>query len=537
MVNSQKMDKERDKMMDRIVNLALEIIYLMTEEDYVIVKKTSCENLTPSSNSPLSGGCNMSKMEPSSLSLKTKRNTKILEITKKIIELLTGEVPIRCQDATVYFSMEEWEYLEGHKDLYKDIILEDHLTRTSPDGSSNRNTPEKCPCPLYSRYSSEEHPQDDQFDDLIAIKVEVKEEVEDELYVMGDDSCREEIPPEICTDGPNKSSNWGRNLDISSEGVLEDDDPKYGSSDDEETTAESFKENSGITLNLHPVFPSADTFSDPSAHGWCFPGNSPIDTHHKIGETFPCSEGRECFTQREDLMLYQGEDQGEKPYSCCKCGKSFTEKKNLISHRRSHTGDKEFFCVECGKCFAQRARLFVHQRTHTGAKPYSCSECGKCFIHRVRLRSHERTHTGMKPFFCSECGKCFAERSNLNAHQSCHAGVKPYSCSVCGKSFHQRRYLISHERTHTGEKPFPCTECGRCFADRSTLARHQRTHSGEKPFPCSVCGKRFTQKSNLLTHEKVHTGEKPYSCSGCGKCFSRKSYLISHEKTHRGAKP
>ncbi|KAM4031990.1 uncharacterized protein ACNLHF_019392 [Anomaloglossus baeobatrachus] len=153
------MDMDRDKMAERILRLTLEILFRLTGEDYTVVKKTSSERCqAPVSEgwgrplSPITG-------PPPHLPIHEDINDqKILELTYKMIELLTGEVPIRCQDVTVYFSMEQWEYLEGHKDLYKDVMMEVPQPLTSPVLSSKRTTPERCPRPLLPQDCNQEDP-------------------------------------------------------------------------------------------------------------------------------------------------------------------------------------------------------------------------------------------------------------------------------------------------------------------------------------------------------------------------------------------
>ncbi|XP_073538325.1 gastrula zinc finger protein XlCGF66.1-like [Phyllobates terribilis] len=153
------MDNDKDEMAERILHLTLEILYRLTGEDYTVVKKTSSERC----QAPVSEGWGrplspITGPPPHPLIHEDINDQKILELAYKMIELLTGEVPIRCQDVAVYFSMEEREYLEGHKDLYKDVIMEVPQPLTSPVLSSKRTTPERCPHPLLPPYCKQENP-------------------------------------------------------------------------------------------------------------------------------------------------------------------------------------------------------------------------------------------------------------------------------------------------------------------------------------------------------------------------------------------
>ncbi|PIO25392.1 hypothetical protein AB205_0203820, partial [Aquarana catesbeiana] len=122
---------------------------------------------------------------------------KILEVTKKMMELLTGEVSRAGNSGTL--SMEDLASLKGHNSLYKDVMMENQPPLTSSDGSSNGNPPERCPCSLYSWDSTQEghtiphHHQVGNLGDYnIIVKKEYKEE-DEEYGVMKEFSRHKDL--------------------------------------------------------------------------------------------------------------------------------------------------------------------------------------------------------------------------------------------------------------------------------------------------------------------------------------------------------
>ncbi|XP_073511648.1 uncharacterized protein [Phyllobates terribilis] len=527
------MHMDRDKMVERMLHLTLEILFQLTGEDYTVVKKTSSERC----QDPVSEGWErplspVTGPPPHPWIHEDINDLKILELTYKMIELLTGEVPIRCQDVAVYFSMEEWGYLEGHKDVYKDIMMEVPQPLTSPVLSSKRTTPERCPhlhtlLPQDCKQEVSIVPPVHQGKDLIHIGTT-------ETYVRGDERCKEEIPtydyPDDCT--------------MRSEGHLTS---SFFKSDDLEIPQDIIEMNA-ITPDIPSSLHSKNQPSDPlkqilsadslltTKENQSHKTSIKRQTALKAKKPFSRSEYGNSFTLKNSILKPQKIHTAENIFSCSKCGKYFNQISDFVRHQRTHTPEKPFPCSECGKCFNRKSDVVIHQRTHTGEKPFSCSECGKYFTQKSNFVKHQRTHTGEKPFSCSECGKCFILKWNLVIHQRTHTGEKPFPCSECGKCFNQKSVFVRHQRTHTGEKPFPCPECGKCFNRKVYLDSHQRTHTGEKPFSCSQCGKCFNWKGHLVRHQNSHTGEKPFLCSECGKCFAQKSHLNTHQRTHRGEK-
>ncbi|XP_073540333.1 uncharacterized protein [Phyllobates terribilis] len=562
-----RMDKQKNMLPVSIVNLTLEILYLLTGEHYTVVKKTPGECVIPSSH-PQVLDCSRTQspiIEP--LPRSQINGQKILDLANKMIELLTGE---------------EWEYIGEHKDLYRNILMMDHQPRTSFDGSSKNNAPDSCTSPLYSQDCPEENhsiPQEQEEDgaeseDLLDIKVEVIDEEEEDMNMMADQQqyrSSKRNPKEKCQSPLYSQDDSEENNFVSQEHQGEDlidikvevvdehgmyvmdnhqckdeeipldlsqgchnSDGRPLLSPDceiEDNIPQNFSYEDPLLLNMHY---RSDLFSDPlypkepSEKSHVFTQN----TDQRVFKIFPCSECGRRFAKKANLFRHRRSH--TRPFFCADCGKSFTFKFRLIEHQRFHTGEKPFACSECGKCFMHRENLFKHQKIHNGERPFSCAECSKSFSQKSYLIEHLKFHMGEKPYSCSECGKPFSKKSVLVKHLRIHAEKKPLLCLECGKCFTKKSMLVKHQRIHTGRNPYICSECGKCFKKKSVLVDHQRTHTGERPFPCMECGKSFTKKSVLVAHQRIHTGEKPYSCLECEKCFTQKSGLIAHQRVHEG---
>lgn len=471
-----KIDEIRKKLTDRILQLTMEIICLLTGEECTVVKKTSGDHVIPSAYHRTSRVWSRSQepiVEPSPLALTPEKSyNKILEVTNKISQLLTGEVPIWCQDVTLSFSMEENKNLEGHKDMDMGIKMENRSTLSSLDGSSNRITPERCPRPLNPMVENHKI-SDYQGENLVIIKVEVKEEP-DESYVICGEPCREEeISTEISTD-PEDTNITEKDIKTEEHGhmrIKEEEIPIAISTDPGDTrkTQRNIKaeeeedeiqvrikfEEEEIQMKIKeeeiPMEISTDGTYKMETYSFRLPGGETDDgTTDVSSDEYPVTTisnpvwGSTHFSPDPPSLGSFSDHSYPLPLP--------TDSRDGEPVRCPDKGKGPHMCLLCKKCFSDKSILRQHEKTHKREMPYTCLECGKTFLHNSRFISHRRIHTGERPFSCSKCGKSFVNKPDLVRHHRTHTGEKPFSCSDCGKRFTQRVHLVTHQKKHVLQK-------------------------------------------------------------------------------------
>ncbi|XP_066443133.1 zinc finger protein 684-like isoform X2 [Eleutherodactylus coqui] len=544
------MGKGRNPMTERVLNVTLEIIYLLTGKDYILVNKISEDEGWERAQSPFVDLSFYSQMN-------VKNNEqKVLEIANMIIHLLTGEVPLRCQNAAIHFSMQEWEYLQKHKDVYKDALMENHqpLTSLVPDFPVLMSPRSFLYKTIVIWAHGANNDENKMVKSILNLFIEIIDLLTGEDYAVVQRTSGECLTfttqPHVY-DGSSRTrsttaeptpylviqerNNKQKILELTNKIIqvltgevpVRCEDVTVYFSMEEWEYVEGHKDlYHDVMLEAQQLFTSLGDCTKLSVGYSLFPEyDVDLDISQHTFDTFV----EPTITQNISSFL-AGRDLSSDTNNHKESSSDQTQTIKQASSRRRK--EKIFTCSECGKHYKNIFNLSMHMRMHRNVRPFSCSECGKCFTKKSILVEHQRVHTGEKPYSCSECGKCFTKKSAVVEHQLTHTGDRSFLCSECGRGFYKKSHLERHQRTHTGERPFACTECGKCFTKKSILVEHRRIHTGEKPFSCSECGKCFVVKRHCERHQITHTGDRPFLCSECGRCFARKSHLERHLTTH-----
>ncbi|XP_063289739.1 gastrula zinc finger protein XlCGF66.1-like [Pelobates fuscus] len=587
------MNTHKNLIMERILNLTLEIIYLLTGEDYIILKKPE-ERVTHSSSPCMSEGSGNERDNEQTMP----------NITSKIAHVLSGEVPIRCEDIAVYFSTEEWEYLEEHQDLYKDIMMENHLPLNSKDRSFSPKIPNTLCSPISSAkcFRKIRKNRNDTETKEQRIHKPLKRQTDYFPDVgKGSDSC----PAQYTFTNTNRTTSCQEenlpNVDIHA--VTEHTQSKC--------TFPSIK-------GKHVLWETrslADLLDfTPAGHTSTLSKDKPASQEKVRITDIDIYTPRECiqpeytatYIKKEHDILGKGNltdvdiypqnkhKHKHKEYTSTLKDGFVSCDKETNAHVDNNTSTdqiqteytnvvelalcEEEYMTDSDMC-TQRNAQRQYRSTYTNS--FSYSEGNSTNI----CTSTEYKSTDIKEGSTSSCEKgnligtdiyssaeypsihikkdlAFSEDVNhtvVNIHcehtqiqNTSHTGEKislfkginttdiytPTESSESHHSIDSKVGLVQNSaRQGTFEKCFPSSQKLHAVADNLCHVENLSVQNEDRnSLYCPECGKSFTSKSALVRHLKIHSGDTTLRCPDCRRCFRSNSDLLKHQRIHTVAK-
>ena len=245
-------------------------------------------------------------------------------------------------------------------------------------------------------------------------------------------------------------------------------------------------------------------------------------------------------------------EEGEKLYTCKKCGETRTEKIKALGHAWDNgVVTKEPTCTE------------------KGVKTYTCSRCketktedvaalGHAWDNGVVTKEPTCTEDGVKTFTCKRCQETKTEvikatgehtwnEGVVTKEPTCtEKGVKTFTCTKCDATKTEELAALGHDYVTKRTEP-TCTEdgkeeevCSRCGDVKSSkvlpalghdwdegkvTTEPTCTEKGIKTYTCKKCSATKTEEINALGHDYVtkrieptctEDGKLEEACSRCG---------------------
>ncbi|KAM5145546.1 uncharacterized protein ACMZJ9_012897 [Mantella aurantiaca] len=575
---------EQEELSEAILNHALEIICLLTVEDFIVIKGpndgTRCtysiratevkRNICDTTRS----GC--PELIFTLLGMGDKTQKMIAELANKIARLLAKKVPAQCEDVAIDFSKKQWKYLGGHGKPYENN--QDTCTVEQPAAPVQQSRGKSYPITYLIKEETDEEPRPATDRPTVPVQKSTeksypitlcfKEEPEEESRRAADgksilpssgfiqESPEEKPPlPTLNVDRPfmeaqTSSSGYSfiSSCDIEPGPGEESSDDTIDSVDEEYSQFPSSSDRGQVYSIIDQIKEepedSKDSYVTVSVDMISTDGTSTIPSSGFVAGS---SEGKPLLvTVDVDRPFMEAQtSSGFSNSSSCDIKPEpdaessddtiDSEEEDYSQFPSSSAREQVYNIIDQIKDDTEESRdLYMPESVDMMStdEDYLPPDDANCKKARKRKSRSEQ-----KCVSCEVCGKVLGCKSSLEKHLRIHTGERPFTCNDCGKTFSCKYHLTTHERSHAGERPYPCNQCSRRFFKHQHLRLHQVVHTGEKPYSCKVCGKGFTRQSSVIKHSGMHAEQKPFVCTDCGKSYCQFASLIVHQRQHSGEKP